>query len=195
MKSSDAMFIFGLVFIMSIDAVWGTVIGVCNCSIGMYQVLCGSQLQPMAGQLFADFDSLQEVTLLPNYTPFVFSMSRCSLDVISGKPFIKFTNLTRIQISENNITKLESSVFSNLKDLELLNLQDNNIEDFDENAFEGLSFLKILDVSENEIEKLPENIFKSTGNLTKLVLKNNRISSLSMETLKGKRHCLAKIST
>ncbi|XP_063726812.1 leucine-rich repeat-containing G-protein coupled receptor 4-like isoform X2 [Symsagittifera roscoffensis] len=178
--------LFGLVLSLLTASCRGTVIGVCNCSIGQFDVLCGSTMQEPTGEkLFTDFESLHKVDLGNNSGHFLFSMSRCALDIISGTPFIKFPYLMRVQISENNITKLDSSIFANLEGLDLLNIQRNYIEEMDPGTFNGLNMLQTLDISDNYLSEVPEKLFANKPMLLKLVMSNNKIKRLSKNIFSG----------
>ncbi|KZC08570.1 Chaoptin [Dufourea novaeangliae] len=117
-------------------------------------------------------------------------------------------NLTRLDLSFNNISHLPADTFTSTPDLrsldlrsnliaalepgtfglshlETLNLQDNKIEGLRKQSFHGLDLLQQLDLSGNQISQLSTEQFRNLKNLRILNLFGNRIRSLPRDVFKG----------
>ncbi|XP_076280949.1 uncharacterized protein LOC143209346 isoform X1 [Lasioglossum baleicum] len=117
-------------------------------------------------------------------------------------------NLTRLDLSFNNISHLPADTFTSTPDLkhldlgnnllatleagtfelsylETLNLQDNKLDSLKRQAFHGLVLLQQLDLSNNQISQLSTEQFRNLKNLRILNLSNNRLRSLPRDIFKG----------
>lgn len=100
-----------------------------------------------------------------------------SLDGLLGVP--NLLTLSYINLSGNfidNITELNSSKLSNIKEL---NLNGNNLSELKGNAFNRLKKLEILNLSQNNLKKLNTDVFNGLNNLKRLSLDNNDLSDLT----------------
>ena len=88
----------------------------------------------------------------------------------------QFPNLSKLTISNSEISKLEKKIFDGFPALETLIIERNyylQLVDFD--AFSDLTSLRSLKMSENGIEKLDAKCFKGLENLQELDLSNNHL--------------------
>jgi len=68
-------------------------------------------------------------------------------------------NLTELELSNNNLTRLPDSIFDGLTDLKDIDLSHNSIKSIARGAFVDQRRLKNLDLSHNKITKLKEGVF------------------------------------
>nr|XP_033330545.1 chaoptin-like isoform X1 [Megalopta genalis] len=117
-------------------------------------------------------------------------------------------NLTRLDLSFNNISQLPADTFTSTPDLkhldlgnnllvvlesgtfqlsylETLSLRDNKLETLKGQSFHGLAMLQQLDLSGNQISQLSEEQFRNLKNLRILNVSNNRLGSLPRDVFKG----------
>lgn len=96
---------------------------------------------------------------------------------IASDTFRGLSNITELNITNQQITAIKNNAFSDMKNLKHLNLSCNVIKIIENSSFVNTSSLIVLDLSRNQIESL--NFMKSfTSNLTEAYLNNNNISSL-----------------
>lgn len=111
-------------------------------------------------------------------------------------------SLTRLQLDNNRIANISSSILTGFRHLQLLNLSRNNIELVHPDAFHDDSSLQVIDLSENrivdlltdtfrdnvhlrvlnlngnELRAIPENIFSANHELEALYISRNRLSNV-----------------
>ncbi|XP_057290728.1 slit homolog 3 protein-like [Hydractinia symbiolongicarpus] len=95
------------------------------------------------------------------------------LKVIEGGAFSRLPNLTRIEVSNNNLTVLTSRSFSNLKNLKFLYLRHNHIAKIQDSAFFNLKKLIVLNLFKNKIKHLSTKAFNGLPSLSRLKLTHN----------------------
>ncbi|XP_035690093.1 toll-like receptor 2 [Branchiostoma floridae] len=95
-----------------------------------------------------------------------------------------------LDLSNNNITRIETGHIPVLVQLEHLDLSHNAINTVMPSAFRGLSRLRFLDLSNNNIQYIAEMTFQGLGNLTHLNLTANKITVVGNAFLRlyGLRH-------
>ena len=98
--------------------------------------------------------------------------------------FYDMPDLKSLNLRSNFITVLESGTFG-LSHLETLNLQDNKIENLRKQSFHGLESLQQLDLNENQISQLSVKQFRNLKNLRLLNLSSNKIRSLPKDVFEG----------
>ncbi|CAG5081868.1 Oidioi.mRNA.OKI2018_I69.PAR.g9980.t1.cds [Oikopleura dioica] len=78
--------------------------------------------------------------------------------------------IRRLNLAGNNLVKITTTNFKNMRLLETLILRNNAITSIDQGSFEGLEALKVLDLSNNQLTTLPEGLIFYTNVLQKLYL-------------------------
>lgn len=95
------------------------------------------------------------------------------------------SDLTTLDLSNNDADVLVSGALKGLSQLKELYLQSNNIGKVDDEAFEGLTSLSTLDLSNNRLVALPENAFMHTPNLMYFRVRNNSLTVLAPGLFRG----------
>ncbi|XP_029045202.1 lutropin-choriogonadotropic hormone receptor isoform X2 [Osmia bicornis bicornis] len=86
-------------------------------------------------------------------------------------------NLTRLDLTNNNITDIPVRAFHRVPNLEVLLLRRNRLHTIADGAFTNLTSLRVLELDDNYLTKIPTAIVKLSG-LEDLSLSNNRIETL-----------------
>ena len=108
------------------------------------------------------------------------------IDFISSFDFfLKFPNLTSLDVSFNSLFSLTRSSFQNLLNLKRLHLGSNQILTIHFEAFAGLTNLLRLDLSNNLLYDLSESIFVNLNKLNELILSENKLEILDRECFRG----------
>ena len=91
----------------------------------------------------------------------------CSHSYLTDIP--KFRRETqKLNIKNNNISRLRADAFSELTNLETLYIAENNIRSIDERAFRGLASLDSLVLNEESLNTFENDAFRVLSNLTQL---------------------------
>ncbi|XP_001121376.4 chaoptin isoform X1 [Apis mellifera] len=107
------------------------------------------------------------------------NISHLPADTFYGTPDLKILDL-----QSNFIVVLEPGTFT-LRHLETLNIRNNKIEGLRKQSFHGLELLQQLDLSENQIAQLLTEQFRNLKNLRILNLSGNKIRSLPRDVFEG----------
>ena len=111
----------------------------------------------------------------------VFAISRLNLSqnnitTIKGGHFCKQCKITRLFLEGNNLSCLKKQSFDGIKCINNLYLSNNVIENVEQQAFLGLSTLKRLDLSCNKLTTIYNWTFEGLDSLTDINLTMNKIS-------------------
>uniref|UniRef100_A0A8C6T266 Slit homolog 2 (Drosophila) n=1 Tax=Neogobius melanostomus TaxID=47308 RepID=A0A8C6T266_9GOBI len=101
-----------------------------------------------------------------------------NLTKITKADFAGLRNLRVLQLMENKISTIERGAFQDLKELERLRLNRNNLAVFPELLFLGTTKLYRLDLSENQIQGVPRKTFRGAVEIKNLQLDYNHISCI-----------------
>ena len=101
------------------------------------------------------------------------SLANCSLSRVPGA-LSKLTNLTSLNLAQNNIHSFENSDFDNMGKLGALTVSKNPLEYIANETFKDLQSLSILDLSDTNINTIPEAI-RFLKNLHELKLPKDAI--------------------
>jgi hypothetical protein len=106
---------------------------------------------------------------------------------IPAKAFANYRRLRRIDLSNNNISKIAHDAFSGLKTLNSLVLYGNKIKELPAGVFKGLTSLQLLLLNANEISCIRKDSFRDLSSLSLLSLYDNNIQSLPNGTFDSLR--------
>lgn len=110
------------------------------------------------------------------------SATNVGLVAVNQNAFEGMNQLKVLNLSSNQISRLEAKNFASLVDLRQLDLSFNSIASVEVNAFDGLKELEKLNLEHNKITKVPFDTFDSLLNLKVLILSFNQIRELSEES-------------
>ncbi|XP_072297878.1 uncharacterized protein [Eucyclogobius newberryi] len=126
--------------------------------------------------------SLHKLTEVPTDIPSTvktLDLSRNNISKIQGSDFLHFQNLTTLKLKENSISHIGKHTFSKLISLKQLVLSSNKIGKLEDDVFDGLSKLSELLLDSNPIQTVEPNAFRALNNLKLLELSNNRLCSVA----------------
>ncbi|XP_014235955.1 toll-like receptor Tollo [Trichogramma pretiosum] len=125
-----------------------------------------NRLVALPPDLFAKNRELRELVLSNN-----------SLSALAPGLFGGLDNLQSLDLSRNKLTSkwVYRDTFDKLFKLVLLDLSFNQLTKIDSHVFRGLEQLQLLNLEHNEINVLADDCFLSLGNLRSLSLSHNRI--------------------
>jgi Leucine-rich repeat (LRR) protein len=106
-------------------------------------------------------------------------LSDNQLSRIEPDTFSFTKKLTELNLSGNLIEKLSKKSFQCLKSLVKLSLHDNKLTSLDADIFKSLTRVKTIDLSNNKLRNIPEFAFKDLLNLSTLDLSNNCIREIN----------------
>ncbi|CAD5214215.1 unnamed protein product [Bursaphelenchus okinawaensis] len=78
------------------------------------------------------------------------------------------SNTVRLDLQENQITKVQRNDLAYLKHLKILQLMDNNITTIEANVFDELRNLERLRLNRNLLQVIPEKLFAKNSKLHRL---------------------------
>lgn len=113
------------------------------------------------------------------------SANELTAEWINSATFTGLVRLVVLDLSDNQISRLEASVFRDLYSLQILRLQENLIDCLQENTFAALSNLHTLVLSDNRLSTIDATTFSGLYVLSLLSLENNRLSDLHPTSLKN----------
>ncbi|KAM4711658.1 leucine-rich repeats and immunoglobulin-like domains protein 3 isoform 1-T1 [Anableps anableps] len=104
--------------------------------------------------------------------------------------FFQLPNLQHLDLSRNQIRRVEGLTFQDLPALRLLKLQRNRLSGLMDGAFFGLSNMEVLQLGFNNLTEVSKGWLYGLGALQQLHLEHNTISRIQPETWK----CCQKLS-
>jgi Leucine rich repeat len=102
---------------------------------------------------------------------------------IDRRDFEKMLDCSSIDLSGNEIKRVESNFFASLYRLESLNLDNNQLRVLPDNVFDELENLRKISVKNNFLESLDGDLFKFNFNLESVDFSNNKLSRISPQIL------------
>lgn len=114
---------------------------------------------------FRDFSSLQRLNL-----------SHCQLEELRGKHFVNNATLVNLDVSDNDLLRIDRSLMRQMPNLVYANFSSNSIAHVELDAFKNLNHLILLDLHTNEQENIT---IGSNANLRYLSISNNNVRDVS----------------
>ena len=114
--------------------------------------------------------------------------SESNISKIHEHAFAGMNNLLILNLSKNNLTKIAEKLFANCPKLSHLFLSENNILSISSLVFTGLVNLVELDLSHNKIKSVMYGSFDDLVNLRILQLSNNYIGYISRGLFDNQRN-------
>ncbi|XP_044263761.1 leucine-rich repeats and immunoglobulin-like domains protein 3 [Tribolium madens] len=106
----------------------------------------------------------------------------CNVKSVEKNSFWGLENLRKLSLKHNLLTEIQNNTFSGTN-IEELDLSDNQIERIESTAFGHMHNLRSLKLKNNRIQTYQNTWFKLTPNLCSLNLQNNFITSLPARIL------------
>ncbi|CAG2114694.1 unnamed protein product [Medioppia subpectinata] len=105
--------------------------------------------------------SRQKLKAVPRYVQPITTELYLDVNDISTIPheLNQLRDLTRLDLSNNQIAILEDNIFGNLSELQTLILSYNKLQCIQKDAFRGLKKLRVLSLHGNDISMIPEGSF------------------------------------
>ena len=91
--------------------------------------------------------------------------------------------ITSLDLSRNNITRITNSSFDGLQMLKILSLTKNNLQFIAKGAFLCLPNLQYVALDKNRLQSLPGDLFSKTWILQMINLSGNKLTSIPLHAL------------
>lgn len=112
-------------------------------------------------------------------------LSNNDISRLECQDFATLTKLRHLNLYHNSITTLKDCVFKDLIKLEVLKIHNNKISDIHKHAFTNLSKLKQLHLNANKLTKIKRGEFLGLKSLLNLSLHDNEIRKLENGSFRG----------
>ena len=109
-------------------------------------------------------------------------LSEKNISTLKANDFAGMPALETLFLRDNQLRILPQDVFSGLSALETLSLRDNRLDDLDANLFSDLADLQILLLDGNALDTLATGLFSNLSALQALDLHGNQLDSLDADT-------------
>ncbi|XP_029566419.1 leucine-rich repeat-containing protein 19 isoform X2 [Salmo trutta] len=115
-----------------------------------------------------------------NITKLILSNNLIELSSADGAALKNYSNLIELHLDGNWLTDLPGKLFEVMSKLEVLNLSHNNISKVEPKALAGLVNLRELDLSYNRLQSLPPHLLDDLKKLSILKLRGNTLRDLDV---------------
>ena len=112
-------------------------------------------------------------------------LSDTQVTTLPEEIFSGLTGIEWLELTFNKLTALPEDLFDGLTNLQVLHLYQNKITALPVDVFDGLDKLELLFLDDNEITTLPAAVFDGLGNLLTLSLGRNEITTLPADVFDG----------
>ncbi|XP_041377533.1 leucine-rich repeat and fibronectin type-III domain-containing protein 5-like [Gigantopelta aegis] len=102
-----------------------------------------------------------------------------NLTGLLSQAFRGLDHLVTLDVSYNDVSRVEAGVFSGLHRLQYLNLSHNNIQTLPRRVFHDVSLLKVVNLGSNQLETIPQDVFHVLRKVEVIDLASNRLSYLT----------------
>lgn len=106
------------------------------------------------------------------------------LNVVEG-PFLLSSTLQYLDISNCNLSSINSQFFDNITSLSTLDLTKNPLQSLEGGIFDVLTSLETLKMNDCKLANIPENLFSSLMNLKNLELAGNYLTNVNWPEVLG----------
>ncbi|XP_072025835.1 LOW QUALITY PROTEIN: slit homolog 2 protein-like [Amphiura filiformis] len=103
------------------------------------------------------------------------------------------TNVERLDLGGNNISRVRKGDFDSLRMLRILQLSDNRLVTVEQGAFSSLRRAERLDLSHNYLMVLPRKVFRKVTSLRKLNLSYNNLTVIKQSDFGREMGALTKL--
>ncbi|CRL05501.1 CLUMA_CG018097, isoform A, partial [Clunio marinus] len=111
-----------------------------------------------------------------------FECKMCGFVNIQSQHFTGFSNLTKLYLNDNRISRISESAFASNENLKLLDLSGNDLKDVPQILFVGLKSFETLNLASNPI-LIPKNRpFLKSNSLKYLKMNHCNVSTIYLET-------------
>ncbi|KAL3271724.1 hypothetical protein HHI36_022195 [Cryptolaemus montrouzieri] len=117
----------------------------------------------------------------------VFRCHNCSLSKLHIKALEGLDILIKLDLSKNNLDRINGNIFRSTMSLLQLNLSFNKLTTVDNDLLSDLTSLQEIFLSDNEIEWIGESAFKRFPALRIINLANNRLKRINTDAFKNLR--------
>ena len=142
-----------------------------------------NNLWTLPESVFCNLNSLTSLNLSTNYLQDVLDLGFASSELSACR-----IPLVTLDLSSNNLSKLQHKAFGQLRKIRSLNLKGNNLNLIDDDALGGLGLLSELTLSNNKLVALPPELLSEAKHLQELYLHNNSLSVLAPGLFEGLEH-------
>ncbi|XP_018333345.1 insulin-like growth factor-binding protein complex acid labile subunit isoform X1 [Agrilus planipennis] len=147
--------------------------------IYMHRVLVGitfsdSYIKNVPSLSFYEFPTIQYL-----------NMDYCGINRLDANCFLGLKELSRLQLSNNNISNIGVGTLSHLFNLNYLDLSNNSLKVVDKDAFQSLTLVKELLLNNNKFEVLPDELFSTLHNIRNIDLSWNNLNTLSVNLFRN----------
>ena len=119
--------------------------------------------------------SRQKLKAVPRYIKHITSELYLDVNDISNIPteINQLRDLTRLDLSNNQISILTNNIFANLSELQTLILSYNKLQCIQAEAFRGLRKLRVLSLHGNDISMIPDGSFTDLVSISHIAMGAN----------------------
>merc|ERR1719410_2371378 len=114
----------------------------------------------------------------------VLNLGENMIDQLPGGVFRSMTNLLHVNLYKNKIGQLQPGVFENAY-LTKVNMSGNLLTDIDTQSFFDLEILEVVDLSDNQISTISNGAFDRIPHLKTLHLQKNKLTSYKGDIYSG----------
>merc|ERR1719233_2172246 len=114
----------------------------------------------------------------------VLNLGENMIDELPAETFRDMTNLLQVNLNKNKVRNLEPGVFENAF-LTKVNMSGNQLTEIQSKSFSNLEILEVVDLSGNQISAIKNGAFDRIPHLKTLHLQKNRLSSYKGDIYSG----------
>ncbi|GJQ74438.1 Tl [Trypoxylus dichotomus] len=126
--------------------------------------------------------SRSELTKLPEELNFVYELELANNRIKNLTEKIKFPLLIVLKLQQNDIKRIDGSVFETSPDLAYIDLSQNNITELPAQLLHPLPRLKILLLRSNAFQRIPDGFFEMNSILKEIDFSDGRLTEIGTNT-------------